>query len=240
VLLPLPTPVTPPLPAPLPTTGRGAVGRVEHRATVGRGAKAPPPASTPRPAAAGSPGTTRARTVGKGGPTPPVPTTRGSPAPRVPLPLPRRRARPLLPSPQCRPSKSLRHRQVMVSSPARKVLLPSRPLPGSTPSHLAATTTRPTGDPIRPTPGTRRVTSPLPFSCPLIGPAHGWLIFFTADTTRRYGYQGEGYYDPRYPRPNKPESLSEAIVRQVYVLPQYSSSSMSHMNGGADTHTLSF
>jgi la-related protein 1 len=35
------------------------------------------------------------------------------------------------------------------------------------------------------------------------------------NTTRRYGYQGEGYYDPRYPRPNKPESLSEAIVRQV-------------------------
>jgi len=33
---------------------------------------------------------------------------------------------------------------------------------------------------------------------------------------RRYGYQGEGYsYDPRYSRPNKPESLSETIVRQV-------------------------
>jgi la-related protein 1 len=36
------------------------------------------------------------------------------------------------------------------------------------------------------------------------------------NTTRRYqGYQGEGYYDPRYPRPNKPESLVETIVRQV-------------------------
>lgn len=37
------------------------------------------------------------------------------------------------------------------------------------------------------------------------------------NTNRRYGgYQGEGYYDPtRYARPNKPETLSETIVRQV-------------------------